>query len=191
MKNLHKNKHFESLVAWVAFIVIITLGLMWVASKENDSIIANQYLSSQKTTKVSTKKVDSSVNGIIAGIANASIFESYLNKTGVNNEISGTGPYTVFVPIDSSFGHLKAGTVSGLSATEQKRLVEYHVVPNRVVDGSVAFGTITSLSRDILNLDAKNPTKTLMVNSSKVVGSYKATNGIVYLISEVLLPPLK
>lgn len=128
------------------------------------------------------------VSSIIAGLKNAGRFASLYSSTGVKAEVTGSGPYTVFVPADSAFALLAPGTINNLSAAQKKRLVEYHVVSGKMLDLDTLFsGTHTALSRDQLNFVVNKGVA--YVNSAYSVEQYKASNGIVYVISAVLLPP--
>lgn len=139
----------------------------------------------QNTNTQSSKTVAS----IIAGIGYGGRFSQLLSSTGVGATLTGKGPYTVFVATDGAFGRLVPGTINNLSAAEQTRLVQYHVVVGKKLDvDAVSSGNIQALSKDMINfqVDAK---KDVYVNSGKVLETYRASNGIVYVINSVLLPP--
>ncbi len=127
---------------------------------------------------------------VLGGITNAGTFASYLRTTGVVKTLTGAGPYTVFAPTDSSFALLAKGSISGLGALAQKRLVEYHVVSGKLLDADAVYsGIYYALSRDALNFSVPINSGKVYINSATVVGQYKASNGIVYMISSVLFPP--
>ncbi len=131
----------------------------------------------------------SSVLTVVRQISGASRFAGLLNATGVASAISGKGPYTIFVPTNNAFGQLPSGTISSLSSSELKRLVEYHIVNGRSIDVSLErSGTIQALSRDMLNFSYGSD-KVPMVNSAVVVSEYQTRNGIVYVVDTVLIPP--
>lgn len=125
----------------------------------------------------------------ISRIPNTSRFRALLSSSGVTASISGKGPYTVFVPTDTAFNKLPVGTISSLTADQKKRLVQYHVVPGRAINISLQrSGTIEALSRDVLNFSF-GADKVPMVNSAVVTAQYTVSNGIVYVIDNVLIPP--
>ena len=178
----------------VIAVIIIALGVWWIASNQSTDNGAMATSTTQgKTAPVIpiTNRSSSSVLSIAQSIAGASTFASWLNSTGVAAQIQGKGPYTVFVPTDGSIGQLPAGTFSNLSAAEKKRFVQYHVVSGRAIDVTAELaGSITALSKDMLNFSYGNQ-KLPLVNSSIVITEYKASNGIVYLIDNPLIPPKK
>lgn len=138
----------------------------------------------------SEARAGETVFSIAGNISGASQFATLLSSTGVGTSV-GTTTYTVFVPTDSAFNKTPKGYLSGLSVSEKKRLVEYHIVVGRAIDTDIMeFGTIQAMSRDALNFstDLNNVPN---VNSSNIIKQYKAKNGIVYVIDSVLLPPTK
>ena len=142
-------------------------------------------------SKVSvTTRASSDVATIASNLAGASTFASLFASTGVKATITGKGPYTIFVPTDGSISLLAPGTIQNLSAAEKKRLVQYHIISGRAVDPSIMeTGFMTALSGDVLNFDISDVDQTARINNSFVIKAYKASNGVVYLVSAVLFPP--
>lgn len=135
-------------------------------------------------------RTGSDVATVVAGIPEASSFAALFASSGVASSISKSGTYTVFVPTNGAFNLLTPGTLSSMSSTQKKRLVEYHVVSGRAVDtAAVETGAIVAVSKDTLNFEVRDSDNSAMVNSAFVIKQYKAKNGIVYLISNVLVPP--
>ena len=108
--------------------------------------------------------------------------------------LSNAGPFTVFAPTNAAFDKLPAGTLDGLMKPESKdalrNILEYHVFvgvlkPELLSDGQT-YGQVNGDNITISNKDGK-----LSVNGSNVVASIPATNGIIYVIDGVLLPPAK
>lgn len=133
-------------------------------------------------------RVGSDVVSIAENITGASTFGSWLVSTGVGAQIRGAGPYTIFVPTDKAISTLPAGTFTNLSSAERRRFVQYHVISGRAVDVDAQIsGGIAALSGDALNFS--NINNIPMVGSAIVIAEYKASNGIVYLVSGALVPP--
>lgn len=134
--------------------------------------------------------VDNSVKGVASRLSNARTFAGLLSSTGVGASLTGAGPYTLFVPSDNAFGNMAPSFLSGLSAAAKKRLVQYHVVAGKALDlDAVSSGNHTALSRDTLNFNVKLDSMVAYVNSGVSISQHKAQNGIVYVISAVLVPP--
>ena len=140
-------------------------------------------------TPQAVNRASQSIITVAEHIAGASKFASLMATSGVAALLKGPGPYTIFVPTNTAFNQLPHGTLAKLSAAGTKRLVEYHIVVCRAFDPSAEVsGSIQALSGDMLNfsLGADN---TPLVGSAVLVSAYKAENGIVYLIDNVLIPP--
>ncbi len=113
-----------------------------------------------------------------------------------------TGPYTVFAPVNAAFDKLPAGTLDELMKPEKKDaladilqyhadILQYHVSvgiynEDMFQDGQV-IGQVNSQNITIGKKDGK-----ITVNgTANVIGSVRASNGIIYVIDQVLLPPKK
>lgn len=146
----------------------------------------------QGTPVAREDRMNADVAAVVAGIPEASSFASLFVSTGVSASVSASGTYTVFVPTNGAFNLLSPGTLSNMTAAQKKRLVEYHLVSGRAVDTvAVETGTITAVSKDSLNFEVRDSDDSAMVNSAFIIKQYKAKNGIVYLVSNVLVPPEK
>jgi uncharacterized surface protein with fasciclin (FAS1) repeats len=107
--------------------------------------------------------------------------------------LSTTGPFTVFAPTNAAFDKLPAGTIEGLLKPEKKDaltdILQYHVAVgvfkedmfrDGQVIGQVNGGNITISKKD---------GKTMINGVANIVAAVPASNGIVYVIDAVLLPP--
>jgi uncharacterized surface protein with fasciclin (FAS1) repeats len=129
---------------------------------------------------------------VVASLSGTSEFQGDFVSTGVSASLTGKGPYTVFIPTDAGYNLVKPGTISGMTPTQLKRFVQYHVVSGRALDvDAVQNGTIQALSKDTLNFTVQKDTGFVQVNSSFALTAYKASNGIVYVINQPLIPPSK
>lgn len=108
--------------------------------------------------------------------------------------LSNAGPFTVFAPTNEAFDKLPAGTVENLLKPENKdalrNILEYHVYVGVIKEEYVQDGmTLNQVNLDNVTLTKKDGKIT--VNGANVVGVVKASNGVVYVIDAVLLPPEK
>jgi len=135
---------------------------------------------------------DPTVVQVAAGSQDHTTLVTAVKAAQLVDVLSNTGPFTVFAPTNTAFDKLPAGTVDNLLKPEQKDaladILEYHVY----------VGVIkTNLMRDgqILNqVNGKNITISVQdgiykVNgTATIVASVPASNGIIHVIDEVLLP---
>ncbi len=107
--------------------------------------------------------------------------------------LSNAGPFTVFAPVNAAFDKLPAGTVDGLLKPESKEalqdILQYHVSAgvynaDQFSDGQV----IGQVNGGNITLSVKDG-KVIINGKATIVASIKASNGIIHVIDEVLLPP--
>jgi uncharacterized surface protein with fasciclin (FAS1) repeats len=101
------------------------------------------------------------------------------------------GPFTVFAPVNSAFEALPAGTVENLLKPENKRalqdILEYHVFVGVINTDMIKDGRVLN-QVNLKNVTLGKKDGMLTVNDAKILGSVKASNGIVHVIDKVLLP---
>jgi len=129
--------------------------------------------------------------------ANHTILFRALRVSGLTEQASGKGPYTVFAPTNDAFGQLPDGTVTNLLKPDNKqqlmKLLAYHVVKgsypaDALQDGqklkTVTGGTLTvSKQGDAITItDGRGSTAT--INQADI----QATNGVIHSIDTVLMP---
>ncbi len=108
--------------------------------------------------------------------------------------LSNAGPFTVFAPVNDAFDKLPEGTLDNLLKPENKdalrNILEYHVYVGTIREEMVQDGmTLNQVNLDNITLNKKGDKIT--VNNANVLGVVKASNGVVYIIDAVLLPPEK
>jgi uncharacterized surface protein with fasciclin (FAS1) repeats len=106
--------------------------------------------------------------------------------------LANAGPFTVFAPTNAAFEKLPAGTVEGLLKPEAiddlANILEYHVYVGVIKTENMKDG------QKLNQVNLKDVTITIKdgeyyVNGSKILATVPATNGVVYVIDDVLLPP--
>jgi len=106
--------------------------------------------------------------------------------------LSGTGPFTVFAPVDAAFDALPAGTVESLVKPENKEklqgILTYHVVAGKVMSSDLSDGmTATTVNGAKITIHIKDGK--VMINNAEVVTADVATdNGVIHVINTVLMP---
>jgi uncharacterized surface protein with fasciclin (FAS1) repeats len=100
----------------------------------------------------------------------------------------------VFAPTNAAFDKLPAGTLDNLLKTENKdnlrNILEYHVYVGVLSENLIQDGMkLNQVNLDNVVLRKKDGK--LTANDANVLGSARGTNGIVYVIDAVLLPPEK
>ena len=108
--------------------------------------------------------------------------------------LSNAGPFTVFAPTNDAFSKLPAGTVEGLLKPEKKNdlrnILEYHVTTSSLKEEYFKDGmTIGMVNGAKLTVSVKDGK--IKVNDANVLAVVPASNGMVYVIDGVLLPPAR
>jgi uncharacterized surface protein with fasciclin (FAS1) repeats len=113
-----------------------------------------------------------------------------LEKAGLVETLKGEGPFTVFAPTDEAFENLlnKLGitTEELLARKDLKDVLLYHVVPGKVMSGDLKEGMKAKTVAEKELTISLNP---IRVNKANVVKpDIEASNGVIHVIDEVLLP---
>jgi uncharacterized surface protein with fasciclin (FAS1) repeats len=107
--------------------------------------------------------------------------------------LSNAGPFTVFAPTNAAFDKLPAGTVDGLLKPEKKNdlidILQYHVsvgvFKEDMFQEGQKIGQVNGGNITISKKDGK-----IMINGvATIIATVPASNGIVYVVDAVLLPP--
>ena len=109
--------------------------------------------------------------------------------------LSNAGPFTVFAPTNEAFALLPAGTVDGLLKPEKKEtlsdILQYHVSVGVFKTEAMTDGQIIGqVNGDNITISKKDG-KIIINGNATIVATVPASNGIVYVIDKVLLPPVK
>ncbi len=110
---------------------------------------------------------------------------------------SNTGPLTVFAPVNAAFDALPAGTVEGLLKPENiealRNVLKYHVTTSAVQTSWLKDGQSLPMANGkkvtIGIKDGKYSIIDASNRSANIVASIPASNGMLYIIDSVLLPP--
>lgn len=105
--------------------------------------------------------------------------------------LSNAGPFTVFAPTDEAFNKLPKGTVEDLVKPENndqlRNILEYHVyvgvIRENMMQDGMNLNQVNSENVKIGKIGDK-----LTVNGANVLGVVSTSNGIIYVIDQVLLP---
>ncbi len=118
-----------------------------------------------------------------------------LKQADLVTSLSNAGPFTVFAPTNEAFNKLPAGTVDGLMKNDKKEdlqnILQYHVFMSALPPDALTDGRVLGMvNGDNVTVSVKDG-KTMLNNSATVIASIPASNGMIYVIDGVLLPPTK
>jgi len=105
--------------------------------------------------------------------------------------LANAGPFTVFAPVNAAFDALPAGTVENLLKPENKsqliKILEYHVYVGVIRENMIRDGMVLNQVNGV-NVKLGNKDGKMTINGNPILGSVKASNGLIYVIDQVLLP---
>ncbi len=128
-----------------------------------------------------------------AGNTQLSDFVELLKGSDLAEELAKAGPYTVFAPTDDAleaFLRKDNSTLDRLEITEElARILQHHIIPGTVEPSDFADGpNQNSLAGIPLHFGQKG--QQLQVESANILGTRTtASNGAIYVIDRVLMPP--
>ena len=133
----------------------------------------------------------SSIMEIVDATDDVSTLQAAIDAAGLRDALNGDGPFTVFAPDNDAFAAFSAanpGVLEYLLATPEElaKVLTYHVVAANATSGDLIDGPLATLNGQNVNIDLSNG---VMVNDASVIAAdILATNGVIHLIDEVLVP---
>merc|ERR1719183_995514 len=115
-----------------------------------------------------------------------------LKAADLVDTLSGKGPFTVFAPTNEAFAKLPKATLDNLLKPENKQqlvdILTYHVAPGDFKQADMMdMGSVQTVEGK--NVTVRVVGKDVFLNSAKITAAdNKASNGIVHIIDEVLMP---
>jgi uncharacterized surface protein with fasciclin (FAS1) repeats len=130
------------------------------------------------------------ITQIIKNEKNLTTWNRGVMATGLNQILSGAGPFTVFAPSDLAFGKLESGMVETLLNPENKTkltdLLNYHVIEGKIDFKDLKDGRkLKTLNGKELVVQVKNGK--VSVNDATIQNSdMQTSNGVIHSLDTVL-----
>jgi len=182
------------------FLVIVSsLGLALTAcggGEESEEPAAESTTGGEMAEAEEETSEPAATGDIVDTAAAAGQFQTLIaavEAAGLVETLRGPGPYTVFAPTDDAFAALPEGTVDELLLPENReRLVAvltYHVVSGEVrAEQVVTMDSAETVQGASLPIATEG--ETVRVGEATVVqADVDASNGVIHVIDQVLLPP--
>jgi uncharacterized surface protein with fasciclin (FAS1) repeats len=160
---------------------------------EVSEIRAEKTTDTRETAVVKPSNKSGDNKDIVDTAISAGNFKTLLaavKAAGLVDSLKGKGPLTVFAPSDEAFSKLPEGTVEDLLKSENRdkliAVLSYHVVSGKILLSGQSWETLQGQSIKIKTAGS------FQINESKVIESDILTsNGVIHVIDNVLLPPVK
>ncbi len=144
-------------------------------------------------TGVITPVPEQNVVQYIEDSDNLSSLDLALAAADLKGTLSGAGPFTIFAPSNAAFEALLASNdewseLGDIPADVLSTVLTYHVVNGNVMSNQLSAGPVTTLQGEDIEVSTIGG---ILLNGSATVTSAdnEASNGVVHVIDEVLLPP--
>ncbi|HEX5616554.1 MAG TPA: fasciclin domain-containing protein [Acidimicrobiia bacterium] len=120
-----------------------------------------------------------------------------VQAAGLAETLSGEGPFTVFAPTNEAFAAIPAATLESILADTEllTKILTYHVVAGEFPASAVAELPDVATGAEVATVEGQNVTIVasdagVTVNGANVVqADVEASNGVVHVIDQVILPP--
>ena len=115
-----------------------------------------------------------------------------LSKSGLNENLKGKGPFTVFAPLDDAFAAISAQTYYGLLREDKKdklvNILGRHVFSKKItssdIDSEIKLKAINGEEVTIKKVNG-----VVYINEAEVVtADIEVSNGVIHFINRVLQP---
>jgi uncharacterized surface protein with fasciclin (FAS1) repeats len=128
---------------------------------------------------------------IASSNADFSILVTAIEAAGLVETLQGTGPFTVFAPMNTAFEALPPELLDALLLPANKavlvEILTYHVISGKVLAADVAAGAVATVQGDAITVSTDGGVK---VNDANVVATdIVGSNGVIHVIDAVILPP--
>ena len=180
------------------YFIYITLVILYCASCEGNKGAEQSAASADRAplkggqASVEDDLSERNIVQIAAASDDHTTLVAAVQAAGMANVLANPGPLTVFAPNNAAFDKLPEGTVDNLLKPENKKTLM------RIITNHANAGTYKAEDlKDGLVLDQATGVKVkiterdgaIYVDEAKILGSVKASNGVVHVIDAVLVPP--
>lgn len=175
----------------VAVVTALALGAAACSSDENDAITTTSAATADTTAESTTTSITPLPMGdIVATALTNQVFTELAGlalDAGLVEALRG-GPFTVFAPTDMAFGKLPLDLLHAVQDQPEllTTVLTHHVVAGAIAPDQMVEGELTTLAGTTLTVTKVGDQ--FYVDGNPVGAGVQATNGYVYVMSDVLVP---
>lgn len=152
----------------------------------------------ETTSPAETAAAEADIVETAEEAGNFTTLTAAIQAAGLEDDLKGPGPFTVFAPTDEAFGNLPEGTVDTLLEDPTGDLADiltYHVIPDEVMAAEVVEldgQKVATLQGAELTIEVEGDSVVLVDAAGNRVNvtatDVQASNGVIHVIDGVLLP---
>jgi uncharacterized surface protein with fasciclin (FAS1) repeats len=175
----------------VLFVAMFAVGAASCSSDPSDAVVATTVPTAAAPTTTTTaapKLLD-----IVGTALSAGVFKELAGlavDAGLVDTLRDKGPFTVFAPTDAAFAKLPVDALHAVQDDPKllTTVLTYHVVPGALKLADLKPGKLTTVAG--IDLDVTREGDKVLINGVEIVGDdVVASNGIIHVLGDVLLPP--
>lgn len=183
-----------------SFSIIAAAFLMWSCNSETKTAPSTTGTTENTgTTGQSGVQDDVSAKDVVkvaAGSKDHTTLVAAIKQAELMDALSNAGPFTVFAPTNAAFDKLPKGTVEDLLKPENKAklqdILQYHVFVGSLSTDLMQDGqTLNEVNGQNITIQKSADGKVTINGKAHILASIPASNGVIHVIDEVLLPPSK
>jgi transforming growth factor-beta-induced protein len=162
--------------AVIVIVILVMTGIVGVA-------VFSKFDSANESTVLGTLQS----NGDFSTLVNA------LSATDLSSTLSGSTPYTLFAPTNEAFSSLPRGVLSALTGnlTMLASVLKYQIVAGKLNETEMfQMTSLVTLQGSSLPLGVSETSLLVGDNASISEEEIPCTNGVIYPIDTVLIPPI-
>ncbi|MCD1294055.1 hypothetical protein CUJ83_03475 [Methanocella sp. CWC-04] len=114
-----------------------------------------------------------------------------VDAAGIENTLSGPGPYTLLAPTNDAFDKFTPNTLGAIFNDKQKigDILRYHVIPGKLTLNELAgLRSVRTIDGRTLQVSVKDGY--LMVDGARIITrGIDSKNGVIYAVDNLMIPP--
>ena len=181
-------------IRFIALMAVLALAL--AACSSSDEEAATTTTDAPTTTMAEEEMAEEEMTeSTIVDVAVENGFTTLVaavQAAGLVETLQGEGPLTVFAPTDEAFAALPEGTLDSLLADPETlaEILTYHVVSGEVLAADVvSLESATTVQGSDIAIEVVDGGVVLNGSANVVATDVLASNGVVHVIDQVILPP--
>ena len=179
--------------AGLALVAAAALALATSACADDLSDAPTTTLAPATTAAPATTETPDQMFDIVGTALEATVFTELAGlvvDAGLVDTLRSDGPFTVFAPTDAAFAKIPTATLHQVQDDPEllATVLTYHVVPGKLTLADLQPGTLTTVAG--VDLEVTRTGDTVFINGFEIAASdVMATNGVIHVMDDVLLPP--
>lgn len=180
-------------------LIIASVFFVWSCNAHNETRVASSATDNPNAAGQSAVQDSESAKDVVkvaAGSKDHTTLVAAIKQAELVDALSNAGPFTVFAPTNEAFDKLPKGTLDDLMKPENreklKDILQYHVYVGGLSTSLMQDGqTLNEVNGKNISIQ-KSPEGKITINGkAHILMSIPASNGMIHVIDEVLLPPDK